>query len=69
VRANVKPQLAALFVASVANGMLQVVARQGPLFEEIYGLTTQEFVGYCMQMIGASFLTRSEHLGASRRTK
>lgn len=65
VRANVNPQMAALFVTSVSSGMLQVVAQQGSLFEKIYGVTPDAFIGYCMQMIGASFLTRNEHLGTA----
>jgi hypothetical protein len=64
VRAHVNPHLAALFVTSVTHGVLQVVSQQGPLFEQVHGLTPDSFIGYCMQMIGASFLVKNERLGA-----
>jgi TetR/AcrR family transcriptional regulator len=65
LRSGVDPELAALYATSMTSGLLQTLQRHGPLFETLFGVAPEAFIGFALQMMGASFLANTSGLGAT----
>ncbi len=58
IKSSTDPDKAALFMSCATTGVLQLVSRQKEYFQDLYGLTGDDFILYCMGMIGSSIINK-----------